>query len=116
MFLIVNIHAADPKNISINDAAKLMKKDTNLVILDIRTPDEFKEGHIKGAKNIDFNDKDFSQRISKLDKSKTYIIHCAAGGRSARACTQIKSMDFKHMLHMNEGFSAWSEAGKAVEK
>ena len=110
------LNAAEPKNISVDEAAKLVAKDTNVVILDIRTPEEFKSGHIKGATNINFNDKEFSGKISKLDKSKTYIIHCAAGGRSGRACEQIKTLDFKNMLHMKEGFSAWKEAGKPVEK
>ena len=109
-------HAADAKNISVDEAAKLVKSDTNVVVLDIRTPGEFQAGHIKGATNINFNDKDFSKRISALDKSKTYIIHCASGGRSGRACEQIKTLDFKNMLHMNEGFNKWKEAGKPMDK
>lgn len=108
--------AADAKNISVAEAAKIIKSDTNVVVLDVRTPEEFKSGHIKGAKNIDFNDKDFAKKMDELDKSKTYIIHCAAGGRSGRACKQVSSMKFKKMLHMNEGFSKWEESGQAVEK
>src|SRR3954471_11536864 len=94
----VTSQAADPKNISIQDAAKLIKQDTNVVVLDVRTPKEFQAGHIKGATNINFQDKDFADRVAKLDKSKTYVIHCAAGGRSARACEKIKEMEFKNML------------------
>jgi rhodanese-related sulfurtransferase len=108
--------AADAKNISIDEAAKLLKSDTNIVVLDVRTPREFQAGHIKGATNINFNDKDFAKRVAALDKDKTYIIHCAAGGRSGKACEQIKTMDFKHMLHMNQGFNAWKEEGKPIEK
>src|SRR2546423_1149457 len=108
--------AADAKNISIDEAARLLKSDTNIVVLDVRTPREFEAGHIKGATNINFNDRDFARRVEALDKNKTYIIHCAAGGRSGKACQQIKTMDFKNMLHMNDGFNAWKEAGKPVEK
>ena len=108
--------AADAKNISIDEAARLLKTDTNIVVLDVRTPREFESGHIKGATNINFNDKEFAKRVEALDKSKTYIIHCAAGGRSGKACEQIKTMDFKNMLHMNQGFNAWKEAGKPIEK
>src|SRR3982751_4004585 len=108
IFGLVNVaSAADPKNISVDEAAKLLKSDTNIVVLDVRTPREFEAGHIKGATNINFNDKDFAKRVEALDKNKTYIIHCAAGGRSGKACQQIKTMDFKSMLHMNEGFNAW---------
>lgn len=108
--------AAEPKNISIDETAALLNKDKDVVVLDVRTPKEFQAGHIKGATNINFQDKDFADRIAKLDKSKTYVIHCAAGGRSARACDKIKDMDFKNMLHMKEGFNAWEKAGKPVEK
>jgi rhodanese-related sulfurtransferase len=108
--------AADARNISVDEAARLLKSDTNIVVLDVRTPREFEAGHIKGATNINFNDKDFAKRVEALDKNKTYIIHCASGGRSGRACQQIKTMDFKNMLHMNQGFNAWKEAGKPIEK
>jgi rhodanese-related sulfurtransferase len=108
--------AADAKNITVDEAAKLLKTDTNVVVLDVRTPREFEAGHIKGATNINFNDKEFARRVAALDKNKTYIVHCTAGGRSAKACEQIKTMDFKNMLHMNQGFNAWKEAGKPVEK
>ena len=117
MFNFIHIaQAADAKNISVDEAAKLIQSNTNVVVLDVRTPAEFKSGHIKGATNINFNDKDFAKRIAALDKSKTYIIHCAAGGRSGRACEQIKTLDFKNMLHMNEGFNKWKDAGKPMDK
>ena len=109
-------YAADAKNITVDDAAKLVQTNTNVVVLDVRTPREFESGHIKGATNINFNDKDFAKKVAALDKNKTYIIHCAAGGRSGKACEQIKTLDFKNMLHMNEGFNKWKEAGKPVEK
>jgi phage shock protein E len=115
-FLTLTSMAAEPKNISIDETAKLLSKDTIVVVLDVRTPKEFEAGHIKGATNINFQDKDFAERVAKLDKSKTYVIHCAAGGRSARACEKIKDMEFKNMLHMKEGFNAWEKAGKPVEK
>jgi phage shock protein E len=109
-------HAADAKNVTIDEAAKIVQTNTNVVVLDVRTPREFEAGHIKGATNINFNDKDFAKKVAALDKNKTYIIHCAAGGRSGKACEQIKTLDFKNMLHMNEGFNKWKEAGKPVEK
>ena len=117
IFGLVNVASAtDPKNISVDEAAKLLKADPNIVVLDVRTPREFEAGHIQGATNINFNDKDFAKRIDALDKKKIYIIHCASGGRSGQACEQIKTMSFKHMMHMNQGFSAWKEAGQPVAK
>ena len=105
-----------PKNITVNEAEKLIKDDPKVVVLDVRTPDEFSAGHIKGAKNIDFNGNDFEKQIEGLDKSKTYIVHCAAGGRSAQACKIIEQVKLPSVFHMNEGFKAWESAGKPVDK
>jgi phage shock protein E len=104
------------KNVTINEAEKLIKEDPKIVVLDVRTPDEFKAGHIKGAKNIDFNGDDFEKQIAALDKSKTYVVHCAAGGRSSQACKVIEQVKIPSVVHMKEGFSAWEKAGKPVEK
>ena len=108
--------ATAPKNVTINDAEKLIKSDPKVVVIDVRTPEEFKTGHIAGAKNIDFNGADFEKQIAALDKSKTYVVHCAAGGRSAQACKIIEQVKLPSVYHMNEGFKAWEKAGKPVEK
>ncbi len=105
-----------PKNISVEDADKLLKSDPQVVVLDVRTPDEFKTGHIPGAKNLDFFGDDFAKQIAALDKSKTYLVHCAAGGRSAQACKVIEKEQLPSVYHLNEGFKAWEKAGKPVEK
>jgi phage shock protein E len=112
----VSISAQAIKDVTPDEAAKIIKENKDVVVLDVRTPDEFKAGHIKGATNINFQDKDFAKRIAALDKSKTYVIHCAAGGRSGRACAQIKDMKFEKMFHLKAGMSGWEEAGKPVEK
>src|SRR4029077_19766095 len=66
------------------EAQKLVT-DKSVVVLDIRTPQEFNQGRIAGAKNIDFLAPDFEQRIETLDKSKSYLVHCASGGRSTHS-------------------------------
>jgi rhodanese-related sulfurtransferase len=105
-----------PKNISVDDADKLLKSDHSVIVLDVRTADEFKTGHIPGAKNLDFFADDFAKQVAALDKSKTYLVHCAAGGRSSKACKVFEKENFPSVLHLNEGFKAWEKAGKPVEK
>ncbi len=107
---------AAPKNVTVNEAEKIIKTDPKVVVIDVRTPEEFKAGHIPGAKNLDFFGDDFAKQIAALDKSKTYIVHCAAGGRSAQACKIIEQVKLPSVYHMNEGFKAWEKAGKAVER
>ena len=104
------------KNVSVAEAAKVLGERKVVVVIDVRTDAEFKEGHIAGAKNIDFLDADFAKKIGELDKSKTYLVHCAAGGRSTKSLNSFKSQKFSSILHLNEGFKAWVAAGKPVEK
>jgi phage shock protein E len=108
--------AAVGKNVSPDEAEKLLKANPNIVVLDVRTDDEFKSGHIPGAKNLDIFSPDFAKQLAALDKSKTYLVHCAAGGRSARACKAMDEQKFTSIYHLNEGFKAWEKAGKPIEK
>jgi rhodanese-related sulfurtransferase len=89
---------------------------TNVVILDVRTPAEFAEGHLPGAVLIDFRAPDFVERVAKLDKSKQYLVHCAAGGRSARACAKLETLGFTNLVNLEGGLNAWKGAGKPVTK
>lgn len=116
-FAMPSIAEPEPvKNVAVADAAKVISERKDVVVLDLRTDDEFKAGHIAGAKNIDFLGSDFAKKVGELDKSKTYLVHCASGGRSTRSLDVFKSQKFTSILHMNEGFKAWSAAGKPVEK
>src|SRR3954447_6465165 len=87
MLMALTVSAADQrfKNLDVQQFEKL-RADTNNVVLDVRTKKEFDAGHMPGATNIDVNAPDFDQKVAKLDKNKTYLVHCAAGKRSARAC------------------------------
>ncbi len=103
------------KNVNVTQFESL-QKGTNIVILDVRTPTEFAEGHMKGAVLLDYRAPDFADKVAKLDKSKLYLVHCAAGGRSARACTKMESLGFTNLVNLEGGLGAWQDAGKPVEK
>ena len=105
-----------PLNVNPDQAEKILRQQTNIIILDVRTPKEFSEGHLTGATNIDFFSPDFSEKLSKLDKDKSYLVHCAVGGRSAKARDKMKAMKFNSIYHLEGGMKAWEEAGKKVEK
>ena len=108
--------AAAVKNVSAEDAEKLLKEKKDVVVIDLRTEAEFKTGHIAGAKNIDFLDNEFAKQIGALDKAKTYLVHCGSGRRSTKALEVFQTQKFSSILHLNEGFKAWEAAGKPVEK
>jgi rhodanese-related sulfurtransferase len=107
--------ATKVKVVGVEEFDKLRANKTNIV-LDVRTPAEFKAGHIPGATNVDYNSPDFAQKIAALDKDKTYLVHCAAGSRSARACKKLEALGFQRLYDLHPGFNGWQAAGKAVEK
>ena len=79
-------------------------------LIDVRTPKEYKSGHIENAVNIHLYDQDFKERINKLDKNKTVYVYCKAGGRSAEAVESLKINGFQHIVELDGGTDAWSEA------
>jgi len=104
------------ENIEPGAAATLLKENADAVVLDVRTPGEFAEGHIEGAINIDFTGDDFDAGIAKLDKSVPYVMHCASGGRSGKSLPKFESLGFKKIYHLNAGFSGWGDAGLPVSQ
>jgi phage shock protein E len=103
------------KRVDVEEFDKLRQDKAN-VVLDVRTAAEFKAGHIPGAVNVDVNDPGFSTQLGKLDKGKTYLVHCAAGMRSAKACGRLESAGFTNLFDLAPGFRAWEKAGKPVER
>lgn len=72
----------------------------DVVILDVRTPEEYKETHVTGARNIDFKNSTFKDEIEKLDKSKTYKLYCRSGNRSGKAMEMMKTMGFRDLENL----------------
>lgn len=104
------------ENVSPDQAAKLMAESPGLMVIDVRTPEEFAEGHIKGAKNIDFFGSDFAKKVAALDASSPVLFHCAAGNRSSQALNAIKdTAKFPAIYHLKAGFSGWKAAGRPIE-
>src|SRR5215218_10214245 len=87
------------KNVGVEEFEKLTKQPGN-VILDVRTGTEFRSGHLKDAVLIDFMGKDFDEKVKALDKSKTYLVHCQVGGRSAKACGKLDKVGFTNVINL----------------
>ena len=103
------------KHVDVKQAEKLIS-DHKVIILDVRTPGEFKSGHIAGATNIDFNSRDFEKAIATLPKTNSYLVHCAVGGRSTHSLKLFEKNDFKSIYHLDGGIQAWEKAGLPTEK
>ncbi|MDH4227105.1 MAG: rhodanese-like domain-containing protein [Deltaproteobacteria bacterium] len=88
-------------------AYELMKKNSSTVLLDVRTPAEFNEGHVENAVNVDYLASDFKDKVSKLDKTKTYLLVCRSGKRSKGAQEVMLSLGFKKVINVSGGMNAW---------
>lgn len=88
---------------------------TDEVLVDVRTPEEYAEGHIKGALNINWHDPAFMDEVDKLDKSKPVFVYCKSGGRSGQAAEALRGMGFKEVYDLDGGITAWKNAGMKVQ-
>ncbi|MBC8767634.1 rhodanese-like domain-containing protein [Arenibacter sp. BSSL-BM3] len=78
----------------------------NAILVDVRTPEEFGEGHLENAKNINWYDQNFAENFSTVDKDKTIYVYCKMGGRSAKAQEKLKSLGFNHVVNLEGGYDA----------
>lgn len=97
-------------------AAEKLLSDSKAIVLDVRTPKEFREGHIKGATNLNFNARSFEQELATFDKSRPYLVHCAVGGRSSKAVKKMEQLGFTNIYHLESGMKGWEKAGKPAVK
>lgn len=92
------------------------KADTTSILLDVRTPKEYAEGHLANARQLDYlNTETFDAGIKQLDKSRTYYIYCRSGKRSHSACLKMKKQGFK-VYDMEGGILNWTKLGMPIER
>lgn len=103
------------REIGIEEAQALALRPA-VVVLDVRTPEEFALGHVPRATNLDFNAPDFEERLRALDHGATYLVHCQSGGRSAQARDAMMGDGFTSVLHLADGYAGWEAAGMPVER
>ena len=108
---------AAARDISVQDAAELLKNPPQgLIIADVRTPAEFRDGHLPGAVNIDYFGGPFETQIAALPRNVPMLLYCRTGNRSAGAYTSMQQAGIGNILHMNEGISVWQKRGLPVKK
>jgi len=102
-----------PQTITAQEAFELVQDNEGnpeFVIVDVRAPDEFADGHLEDAINIDFNADSFRDNLNSLDKSNTYLIYCRSGNRSVQALTTMNDLGFSDVHDMG-GIRDWTAEG-----
>ena len=104
----IGVYSQSITRVVSNDVGKLLKNNPEMVVLDVRTPMEFNQGHVKGAINIDISQPNFYDKILKLDKEKTYLVYCRTHNRSGAAVNYMSQNGFKNLYQMTDGISGWN--------
>lgn len=89
-------------NVNIEEMEDVLKE-KNVVLLDVRTKDEYKTGHIEGSFNIDYYGEDFIVKIKALNKEKSYILYCRSGNRSYQTLKIMEEADFNKVYNLRGG-------------
>jgi rhodanese-related sulfurtransferase len=106
---ILAVQAQDTtgKAISPEQFEKRMHK-RKVTVLDVRTPEEFAEGHLHNAVHINVLDSvAFMSRVQNLKKGRTYLLYCKSGRRSGKALVMMQEQGFKKLYHLDGGITAW---------
>jgi rhodanese-related sulfurtransferase len=83
-----------------------------VILLDVRTPEEFAAARLEGAENIDFHAPDFASRLDALDHAARYVVYCRSGNRSGQATALMAEKGFTDVTDVDGGIAAWEAAGR----
>ena len=108
-------HKTKYKAVPVEKVDKIIGK-KNMVVLDVRTPEEVAEGAIPGSVNYNFNGPDFHEQLLSMDKENPYFVYCRSGKRSGKTIEMMKSMGFKRLYELNAGFPAYDAYKKKKSK
>jgi rhodanese-related sulfurtransferase len=118
--ITVPLTAGSPiTEVTVEQAQKLMQqraRQKDFVVLDVRTPGEFSEGHLAGAVNVDLLAPDFAARLSAMDRGKSYLVYCRTGNRSTKAVHAMEQLGFRTVYHMRDGIVGWEKKGLALSR
>lgn len=107
-FLLSSVTAlAQQKTIPADEYMRLLVETKNEYLLDVRTPEEFKQEHLNNAINLNVNGSSFSAEIDKLDKNRPVFLYCLSGGRSGNAMEVLKQKGFGTVYNMEGGILQW---------
>ena len=91
-----------------------MNTATNALIIDVRTPEEFIAGHVRGALLIDFKDASFDAKIAELDSNAEYVVYCRSGNRSAQAAARMREAGIGNVVDLGSLENASAVVGRAI--
>lgn len=119
IFLIATIYQyLKPKDqrkyisLTVEEAYDRIRTGEDMIIVDVRTRDEYREGHLMNSRSIPMED--FKKHMNRIPRDKPVLLYCQDGATSIRAIRYLEVAGYEDLLHMHEGFRGWSEAGYPI--
>lgn len=120
LFLIVSFAFSCGKSTqdksSLVSPQELSEVQDEIVLIDVRTPQEYQQGHIENSMNINIAGDSFKEEVQKLDKDQPVYVYCKVGGRSAKAASMLKEMGFEEVYDLEGGIRNWESSGMEIVK
>lgn len=118
ILMLASFSSVSAQKTQLNSPAvkEVLKKNKAIVVLDVRTPEEFAAGHLKGARNIDIRQPVSYSKLDQLNPKTTYLVYCRTNHRSGMAVDYMMQKGFKNVYQMMDGFPGWAANNFAYEK
>ena len=105
---------SSPKTNIISESDFIELKDSEYILIDVRTQDEFDSGHINSAINLDFYSNTFKNDISSLPKNETIVLYCRTNNRSSKTATILQENGYRDILVIKGGITEWVKNGNDI--
>ncbi|MGI9532173.1 rhodanese-like domain-containing protein [Lutimonas sp.] len=102
--------------ISLISPSELNNRNEDILIIDVRTPEEFASGHLENSVNIDYKADNFEELVGELDRNQDVYVYCKVGGRSGRSAKVLEDLGFKKVYDLDGGIIAWEKDGLKTVK
>jgi rhodanese-related sulfurtransferase len=117
LLLMPLAQAAEPKLHDVTATKQLLAEEKKVLVLDVRSEEEFTEGHLPQAVRIGISEKDFVERVKKVASlDQPVLVYCGVGGRSAKAIKTLREAKFSQLHEIKGGITAWQEEKQPVVK
>jgi rhodanese-related sulfurtransferase len=105
-----NVWAQKGSQLEPSAFSRKIKELPDAVVLDVRTPQEYNDGHLKNALNLNWNDAAFLAGLEQIRKDRTVLVYCHSGGRSAAAVKKLNELGYKSVYELKGGITSWRAA------
>ena len=100
--------------VTAEQATKVLATTPGLVVVDVRTPEEFLAGHLAGANNVPLDDPQFATVLKRLDPKAPTLVYCRTGNRSTKAIVAMEKAGFTKLYHLVDGTEGWEKSGRPL--